>query len=331
MTAGVVVIGRNEGARLLRCLSTVRGRTACTVYVDSGSADGSPRKARRLGLDVVELDPARPFSAARARNEGFARLRQLVPGVQYVQFLDGDCELAEGWLQCAAQTLDARPDVAVVAGRLRERDRNASIYKRLCDMEWDSPTGEVDAVGGIAMARASPLIEAGGFDPALIAGEEPELYLRLRQAGWKILRVSAEMGLHDAAMTRFSQWWTRAVRSGHAAAEGAWKHGAQPSRYRLRETTSIAFWGAGLPAGIAAASALIHPAALALLAGYPLLTGRIYRHMRRARATHADSLAYAAFCTLSKFPGAIGVGKFHYARLAGKQRRIMEYKQPSPK
>jgi len=326
MSIGVVVIGRNEGARLRRCLLSVRGQTACTVYMDSGSSDGSVDLARGLGVEVVELDPARPFCAARARNEGIDRLHQLLPDVAYAQFIDGDCELFTGWLNRAAATLDARPDVAVVAGRLREINPTASIYNRLCDIEWDNPSGEAGEVGGIAVVRAEAFRAAGGFDVTLIAGEEPELCLRLRQRGWKILRLDADMAGHDAAMTRFSQWWRRAVRSGQAFAEGAWQHGSGPARYRVHETSSIAFWGAGLPAGIGLASFLLHPAALILLAGYPLLAARIYRHMRRRTFKPGDSLAYALFCTLAKFPQALGIGRFHYGRLIGKRHPIIEYK-----
>ena len=326
MSIGVVVIGRNEGARLRRCLLSVRGQTACTVYMDSGSSDGSVDLARGLGVEVVELDPARPFCAARARNEGIDRLHQLLPDVAYAQFIDGDCELFTGWLNRAAATLDARPDVAVVAGRLREINPTASIYNRLCDIEWDNPSGEAGEVGGIAVVRAEAFRAAGGFDVTLIAGEEPELCLRLRQRGWKILRLDADMAGHDAAMTRFSQWWRRAVRSGQAFAEGAWQHGSGPARYRVHETSSIAFWGAGLPAGIGLASFLLHPAALILLAGYPLLAARIYRHMRRRTFKPGDSLAYALFCTLAKFPQALGVGRFYYGRLIGKRHPIIEYK-----
>ena len=53
------------------------------------------------------------------------------------------------------------------------------------------------------------LYGVGGFNPAVIAGEEPELCVRLRQAGWKIHRLDAEMTLHDAAMTSWRQWWKR--------------------------------------------------------------------------------------------------------------------------
>jgi glycosyltransferase involved in cell wall biosynthesis len=53
---GVVVIGRNEGERLKRCLISATTQSTRVVYVDSGSSDNSPAIARDLGADVVDLD-----------------------------------------------------------------------------------------------------------------------------------------------------------------------------------------------------------------------------------------------------------------------------------
>ena len=153
---GVVVIGRNEGERLRRCLESLRN-AGSIVYVDSGSTDGSAELARSVGVEVVDLDMQIPFTAARARNAGFARLRQIAPVVAFVQFVDGDCELIEGWLAAAASFLLQHPDVACVCGRLRERFPQRSVYNRLCDVEWDRDAGETAACGGIAMMRATVL------------------------------------------------------------------------------------------------------------------------------------------------------------------------------
>ena len=46
---------------------------------------------------------ARPFTAARARNEGYAALVKLQPNTRFVQFIDGDCELVSGWLETALE------------------------------------------------------------------------------------------------------------------------------------------------------------------------------------------------------------------------------------
>ncbi len=222
---GVVVIGRNEGDRLRRCLMSRVGRVARTVYVDSGSMDGSIEFAQSLGVDVVELDTSTGFTMARGRNAGFEHLLKVCPNIEFVQFVDGDCEVVEGWLERAVRTLIDKPDVAVVCGRRRERFPTVSIYNRLCDMEWTAPTGDSKACGGDAMMRVNALRTVGGFHPSMIAGEEAELCVRLRQRGYKVLRLDDEMTLHDAAMHHFDQWWTRAVRSGHAYAEGMALHG----------------------------------------------------------------------------------------------------------
>ena len=195
------------------------------VYVDSGSSDGSPALARGHGADVVDARAGAGFTMARGRNAGFRRLLERMPDVELVQFLDGDCELAARVAGAGAPRDAGAPGAAVVSGRRRERHRDANVYHRLMDMEWDTPIGEVDACHGDAMMRVSSFRRAGLFDESLIAGEEPELCARLRAAGGRILRVPAEMSLHDAAIDRFGQWWRRCLRSGHAEAQGAARHG----------------------------------------------------------------------------------------------------------
>ncbi len=200
---GVVAVGRNEGERLAGCLESLRrdSRNVSTVvYADSGSSDGSTARARSLGAEVVELDPSRPFSAARGRNEGFARLREIMPDVEFVQFIDGDCEMSTAWLDKGLAALRADEKLAIVCGRVRERHRDASIYNRLCDMEFNRRPGIVDACGGIFLARRAAIERVGGFDAGVVAGEEPEMCLRLRREGYTILRLADDMCLHDSAM-----------------------------------------------------------------------------------------------------------------------------------
>src|SRR5664279_5525522 len=145
---GVVIIGRNEGERLVRSLSSIKFGSHCVVYVDSGSTDGSAEAAEQKQTFVVRLDLTRPFTAGRARNEGFLALRTLCPTIQYVQFVDGDCELIEGWIDAAQSFLDSHKNVAVVCGRRRERNPDLSIYNRFCDVEWETPIGEALSCGG---------------------------------------------------------------------------------------------------------------------------------------------------------------------------------------
>jgi GT2 family glycosyltransferase len=323
---GCVVIGRNEGKRLQTCLKSVGRNADWVVYTDSGSYDGSPGMARAMGVHTVELDAFTPFTAARGRNTGLERLLKICPSAETVQFVDGDCELFDSWFEQARGTLEKRPDVAAVFGRLRERHPEQSLYNRLCDMEWNTPVGEAAACGGIAMMRVRALRECGGFDEGLIAGEEPELCFRLRQKGWTILRIDADMGWHDAAMTRFAQWWKRSVRTGHAYAECSRRVGESGERFWVRETRSVGFWGLLLPA---TAVLLAGPTALwslGLLAAYPALAARTCRFARRRGFTRADSALYALFCTLGKFPQAWGALTYRTGTITGQHRRLIEYK-----
>ncbi|MDP2788004.1 MAG: glycosyltransferase family A protein [Pseudomonadota bacterium] len=324
MSVGVVVIGRNEGERLGRCLKSLAGPERSVVYVDSGSTDASVALARSLGAEVVELDMGTPFTAARARNAGFERLlEQRAPDLAHVQFVDGDCEMTPGWLETAAAWLDSHPDVAMVCGRLRERHPERTIYNLLCDIEWDAPAGEARACGGIALARTEAFEQARGYRPDLIAGEEPELCVRLRARGWKIWRLADEMALHDAAMTRFGQWWQRSVRAGYAYAEGAFLHGDAPERHRIRESRRAWIWGIALPLAILAAIALAGPWGMSLLALYPL---QIMRLSLGGGRPLRERLLRAAFIVLGKFPEAAGQIKFRYHHLTGVKARLIEYK-----
>ena len=319
----VVAIGRNEGERLRKCLGSLAAHAALVVYVDSGSTDGSVPMARSLGSEVVELDMRIPFTAARARNEGFRRLRDLAPALSYVQFVDGDCEVADGWLDAAIEFLDTHPGVAVVCGRRRERYPDRSIYNMLCDIEWDTPVGEARACGGDAMIRVDAFEAAIGYRPDLIAGEEPELCVRLRKAGWRIWRLGAEMTLHDAAMSRFGQWWKRTLRTGYAYAQGAYLHGAPPERFAVRESRSGWFWGLGIPVGVLGLVPWCGGWALVLLLIYPL---QIVRLALRGRRSARENWWRAVFLVIGKFPEVLGQAKFMLDRTFGRRSRLIEYK-----
>jgi GT2 family glycosyltransferase len=326
---GVVAIGRNEGERLRRCLESVAGRADAVVYVDSASTDGSADLARARGVETIALDLSIPFTAARARNEGFQRLREICPNVELVQFVDGDCAVVPDWLERGQREVEERPDAAVVCGRRRERFPDASVYNRLCDMEWDTPLGEVEACGGDALMRVGALVAAGGYRAALIAGEEPELCVRLRTAGWKVLRIDADMTWHDAAMVRFGQWWQRSVRAGHAFAEVSHLHRAGPLRLWVRETRSNWFWGLAVPLLALGLAWWTHGLSLLLFAAYPLLAFRIYRGRRRRGDARSAAAWYALFCVLGKFAQVLGQLRYHSGRLRGRPSVLIEYKGTS--
>lgn len=319
----VIAIGRNEGERLRRCLNSVVGRVAVVVYVDSGSTDGSVAFAQSLGCELVALDMSTPFTAARARNAGAELALQRRPDLRYLQFVDGDCEVEPRWLDTAQSFLSGNPQVVAVFGRRRERYPEVSVFNRLCDLEWNVSPGEVRSCGGDVMMRAAAWRAVGGYRDDLIAGEEPELCIRLRAAGWRIRCLDAPMTLHDAAITRWGQWWRRTTRTGYAFAEGSHLFGAPPERHWVRESRRSRLWGLALPALIAVATiGLSHWFALMLLM-YPLQALRLF--LQHAEHSRARALQ-AVFTTLGYFPEAAGHLRYWRNRLMARREALIEYK-----
>jgi GT2 family glycosyltransferase len=319
----VVVIGRNEGERLRRCLASVAGKADLVVYVDSGSIDNSVAFAQSTGARVVSLDMTRPFTAARGRNAGFNEAVKTDPTIAFVQFLDGDTEMDKDWLTTALAFMAQNADVGAVFGRRRERDPNASIYNQILDIEWDVPVGAVRYCGGDVLLRRNAFDSVQGFTESLIAGEEPDLCVRLRHQSWLIHCLAANMTTHDADMHQFSQWWKRAVRSGHAFAEGAWRFGMAPDFHWMRETQRALLWGLFVPVGILATCVVYSWWFLGLFAVYGLRALKVYvfsdgdSRRRRIRA---------GFFTLACFPEALGALKFAGGWLARRPSTIIEYK-----
>jgi GT2 family glycosyltransferase len=320
---GVVVIGRNEGARLVRCLDSIGSGSERVTYVDSGSTDSSVAAARDRRVDVHELDLSVPFTAARARNAGFRQLVSRCPEVEAVQFFDGDCEIDSGWLAAASEFMAQRPDVGIVYGVQRERFPRASIYNTLIDMEWDTPRGNALAATGNMLCRRALFEKLSGFREDLIAGEDPEFCLRARHSGSLVWHLDVPMVLHDADMHHFGQWWRRAKRGGYAFAEGAFLHGNGPEPHFVRETRSAMTWGFILPTVIAVMAAAISAWVLVGFLVYPLQVLRVGKMGRRGTR---DNLAQAVFVVLAKFPEAAGVLKFRLNHWFSTQQRLIEYK-----
>ena len=313
-----VAIGRNEGQRLVRSLSSLQGRVERIVYVDSGSTDGSVDAARQLGAEVVELDPGTLFTVSRARNAGFFHLLQTGQKPDLVQFLDGDCEVQPGWIETAADFLGSNADIAAVSGRRRERYPDATIWNRIIDAEWGNPVGEVKACGGDVMMRRDALDAVGGYDPDTIVGEEAELCIRLRQSGWRIWGLDADMTLHDVAMTHAAQWWRRTRRVGYGYGEAVALHGAPPELHKVIESRRALLWGLALPGFALLLGAFVTPWAFLLLLAWP---AQMLRLMAKGEAP-----LRAFFLVVGKLPEALGILEFWIKRRLFNSAQRIDYK-----
>jgi len=331
---GLVVIGRNEGARLARCLISVRA-IPNRVYVDSGSSDGSVLLAQGEGVTVVELPVPPHFTAARARNAGLARLLAIQPSLEFVQMIDGDCELQPGWIEAGHAALRAEPDLAVVFGRLRERHPERSIYNALCDDEWNSPVGDAVGCGGIALFRVEALRQVDFYNPTMIAGEEPELSMRLRKRGWRLRCIDTEMALHDAAITRFGQWWIRTRRSGHAYGEMAFLHpdAREPNwPYQVR---NILFWGGAMTSLLVTAIILalsVSPwwwvAVLLAFLPWPVRMVQLAERQRRRGLSAKVARASGVLLIVGKLAQFLGLVSYYRNRMLRRSSTLIEYKGP---
>ncbi len=321
-SVGIVLIGRNEGERLKACIQSVVNSGALIVYVDSGSTDGSPQFAASHGVEVVDLDLSKPFTAARARNAGFQKLDEMAPELFYVHFIDGDCILEPAWLSTAVAFMDDHPKAAVVCGIRAEIYPDASIYNWICNLEWNQPAGETSACGGDALYRASAFRDVGGFDSSFLAAEEPELCARLRGQGWHIWRLPDKMTRHDAAMHRYSQFWKRATRSGYGESRLAFAHGSNSSgsgfiaiaRPLLYAAIPVAALGLVFSVGLWG---------LLPLAIFPLQVARI---ASRLDISDLRCWKYAVLITSTKFAEAKGALAFLWDVATGRTRKIIEYK-----
>ena len=341
---GIVVIGRNEGDRLKRCIrSLVDQNVEFIIYVDSGSTDDSVAFSLSQGVIVEELDSSVPFTMARGRNIGFARLISLWPNIPYIQFVDGDCEVDLNWISHGISFLNSHPQVVSICGFRSERNPDASLYNRLIDLEWQGPIGKILACGGDALYRTQEFKNSGGFNPTMIAGEEPELCVRLRRAGGLIWRLDLPMTRHDADMHRFAQWWKRSVRCGHAYAEGFALHGVYPEHHKRKPLFSSLLYGLVLPvitvslaiAGVITTSSTLFflSATCGMLTMFAFARAGYasYRYRRSLNNSMQESLLYAVFTMLAKFPESQGALLYVRNRILGRVSTLIEYQSDIPK
>ena len=319
-TLSVVVIGRNEGERLRRCLESIRDMNPIrgqveVIYVDSNSTDASPALAATFGATVIELNAARP-SAALARNAGWR-----AAAAPWILFLDGDTILHPAFPRLALHNA-GEASVAAVWGHRREIAPTANLFHRVLDLDWVYAPGLTPFCGGDALFRRAALEQVDGFNETLIAGEEPELCTRLRARGFQILHIDAPMTGHDLAITRWSQYWRRAARAGYAYAQMAWRTRGE----------QLPLWSVEARGNVLRALVL-----LALVAAIPfvplpalaILAALVARSAWRSRWKSSDNfslLCYGAHSHLQQLPIFAGQVAFWWDLAQNRRRGLIEYK-----
>jgi cellulose synthase/poly-beta-1,6-N-acetylglucosamine synthase-like glycosyltransferase len=325
----VVVIGRNEGERLRACLTSVLTMNyprelLDVIYVDSSSTDGSVAMAQGMGVRTVLLDG--PTTAARGRNAGWTQTSAPV-----VLFLDGDTILAADFVSRNLGQF-ADPTIAGVCGNRREMRTGDSIYNALIDLDWNMAPGFIRYFGGDTLVRRDALVRVNGYNPSLIAGEEPDMCRRMRGLGYRILHVDEAMTLHDIAMYRFGQYWKRSVRTGYAYAQvsSIYAKTADPlwldsSRANVVRAAS---WIGGPLVAIVLSIAFRSwiPVSVFALAAVVLWSRTGVRAASRVKSAWV-LIVYSIHSHLQQIPVFLGQLRFWTGRARGRGSALMEYKE----
>lgn len=309
-----VVIGLNEAAHLAESIGSLLQQgfdrdEIEIVYVDSESTDGSPEIARSAGVDRVLTIPRRSANAARARNAGLACVR-----APFVQFVDGDTRIEAGRGLIGVDALKADPELVGVEGSLREKDPNGSFYNAVCELDWPSSEGEIDYVGGNGLYRVEPLRRAEGFDPKMRLGEEPELGVRLRAAGWKMRHLAVPMARHDLELFSFREYLHRAYTGGRSCAlvVGA-TGGARNGFWSARMWSTLAFaFTFSAPVALALLASPFNPRAAVVLGCLSPAMLLLFAARKSLNSDHVGTraginLAYGLHAYFSRIPAALGI------------------------
>ncbi len=317
---GIVLIGRNERAHLKRAIDSLPLGINSVIYVDSGSADGSAEYIEAQHFPVHRLSSDKPFSAARARQEGFEILLTRFPYVEWVQFIDGDCALCEGWVESALEYLKNNPRVGVVCGMLEETAPYTSIFNRMNSLHWKTAQiGDITACGGIFMTHKAIFSSVGGFNTRLLTGEEAEFCGRVRAMEFKVVRLNKKMAQHDSALVTFSAWWRRAVWGGRGDAQRIdliGKNSGIPEFRKYKSSLLWAFWVPLLSITGAILSTIWTIALILPITGigtYLLILFKIMHDRKSLGDEVGDALLYSALCILRKFPYLFGFLSYRYS------------------
>ncbi|MDP3542422.1 MAG: glycosyltransferase family A protein [Elusimicrobiota bacterium] len=198
----VVIVARNEGKIFEKCCASVEkavavlaeraGIRASVVYVDSYSTDGSVAVASRRGFRIAR-PPDWYYNCANGRTAGY-----LLTSGEFVMMLDGDMELAKGWLADGLAFLESRPDAGGVAGVRDDMRLAGDAFIRIPDYHRISAPvqGVGDDVGGAFLFRRAALDAAGGFEPAVVPEEDFVLYAQIKRKGWELYRIDKPMIVH---------------------------------------------------------------------------------------------------------------------------------------
>lgn len=187
----VIIIAKNEEERVGRCFDSVmklrKKYSTEIIFVDSASSDKTIDIALKYPIQIYRISKSKYLNPSAGRYVGFPHAKG-----EYVLFIDGDSILIEGFVEKALSILKSS-DVAAVAGKRIFRKMGESLRIK------EKITGkmrEYNTIGGTGIYKRKILEAVGTFNPHMGGQEERELCFRIRQNGYKIIKVDIPMEYH---------------------------------------------------------------------------------------------------------------------------------------
>lgn len=215
-TASVVIPTYNRVAQLERVLDGLSRQTLPAdrweiIVVSDGSTDGTDaRIGDRVGDVRLELVSQANQGPAVARNNGVA-----AASGELILFLDDDVIPEPEWASVHLDTHRANPDTVVIGPLLTPADVRLQPWvqweQRMLEKQYAAmargdwgPTARQFYTGNASLPRHR-FVDAGGFDPSFLRGEDVELAYRLRDRGMAFTFEPAARAFHHAARS-FESW-----------------------------------------------------------------------------------------------------------------------------
>ncbi|AMO25519.1 glycosyl transferase [Ramlibacter tataouinensis] len=163
------------------------------VLADSCSSDRTVEFATSYPVRVVQLANPQERCCGIGPQLGY----QHACG-EYLYILDGDMQIAPGFLEQALNFLAQHPEIGGIGGRSVELNNDSLEYReRTLRAPKHLAAGEVDRLDGGGLYRRLAIEEAGYIsDRNLHSYEEFDLAARLRSLGWKLWRLPAASTWH---------------------------------------------------------------------------------------------------------------------------------------
>jgi cellulose synthase/poly-beta-1,6-N-acetylglucosamine synthase-like glycosyltransferase len=331
----VVIIGLNVERCIKECISSVFNADYFNelleiIYVDGGSNDTSVALAKSFEcVKIIELKDLHP-TPGKGRNAGYKAAQH-----KLIQFLDADTTMKSGWLKTAVPYM--KDDIGAVTGKVIERYPEKNIYHLINNIEWNISAGKdgyrfedgpTKTFGGIVLIRKDALVRVNGYDESLVAGEDPDLSYRVRQAGWKIYRINTDMVHHDINMNTFRQYFKRSFRSGHAYAEIALRYITQKEKYFTRQLFRIIL-SSTLPMFIFIFFLILNRGLTGLILAMLLLFRPLIKVLLIKKGYNLNTskaLLYGLHLSFAVYPQFLGVLRYFISSITGFRLQNRGYK-----